>query len=151
MNIFFVERDPLAAARSLCDKHVVKMTLETAQILSTVMGGPYKPTHAKHPSTVWAATQPQWVYLHFLGLLSEYKHRYGRTHKCATIIHQLPLLPPDQPWTDPPQCMPEQFKQSDTVEAYRAYYRGDKARFARWTLRTPPEWFFTSASYGVAA
>jgi hypothetical protein len=141
MNIFFVDRNPVTAAQMLCDKHVVKMTLETAQILSTVTGGPYGPTHKHHPSTLWAATQPGWVFDHFLGLLAEYKYRYGKTHKCSSIIHQLPLLPADQPWTDPPQCMPEQFKQTDTVAAYRAYYLGDKARFARWTLRPPPEWF----------
>lgn len=149
MNIFFVDRDPVAAAQMLCDKHVVKMALETAQILSTVMGGPYRPTHRNHPSVLWAAEQPAWVFAHFEGLLAEYTHRYGRQHKCSTIIHQLPLLPEATRWVDPPQCMPDQFKQSDTVAAYRAYYLGDKARFARWTRRAPPDWF-TSESRKAA-
>ena len=35
MNIFVVERDPIEAARSLLDKHIVKMPLESAQMLST--------------------------------------------------------------------------------------------------------------------
>ena len=52
MNIFYLDPDPVAAAQMQCDKHVVKMALETAQILSTVLGGPYKPTHAKHPSVL---------------------------------------------------------------------------------------------------
>lgn len=43
MNIFVVDTDPRKAAQSLCDKHVVKMVLETAQILSTISGGPYRP------------------------------------------------------------------------------------------------------------
>lgn len=37
MNIFYVHTDPVVAAQSLCDKHVVKMTLETAQILSAAL------------------------------------------------------------------------------------------------------------------
>ena len=35
MNIFFLDEDPKYAAQMQCDKHVVKMVLETAQMLST--------------------------------------------------------------------------------------------------------------------
>ena len=35
MNIFYVSRDPFLAATMLCDKHVVKMILESCQMLST--------------------------------------------------------------------------------------------------------------------
>jgi hypothetical protein len=35
MNIFFLDADPKQAAQMQCDKHVVKMVLETAQMLST--------------------------------------------------------------------------------------------------------------------
>ena len=35
MNIFYVDKNPVVAARSLVDKHVVKMILESAQLLST--------------------------------------------------------------------------------------------------------------------
>lgn len=35
MNIFYVDHDPVIAAQSLVDKHVVKMILESAQLLST--------------------------------------------------------------------------------------------------------------------
>lgn len=35
MNIFYIARSPRAAAQAHCDKHVVKMILETAQLLST--------------------------------------------------------------------------------------------------------------------
>lgn len=35
MNIFFVDRDPVIAAKMLCDSHVVKMILESAQMLCT--------------------------------------------------------------------------------------------------------------------
>ena len=40
MNIFVLDTNPITAAQMQCDKHVVKMVLETAQILSTITGGP---------------------------------------------------------------------------------------------------------------
>ena len=59
MNLFYLHRDPVEAARMQCDRHVVKMILETAQMLSTAhieLDGiqvAYKATHKNHPSTVW--------------------------------------------------------------------------------------------------
>jgi hypothetical protein len=81
MNIFYVNSDPEVAARSMVDRHVVKMILETAQLLSTahrVIDGEeyvgqsqsgrkakrwrlsgnadaimYAATHINHPSAVW--------------------------------------------------------------------------------------------------
>ena len=35
MNIFVLDNDPDTAARMMCDKHVVKMIVESAQMLST--------------------------------------------------------------------------------------------------------------------
>ena len=35
MNIFYLHDDPKIAAEMSCDKHVVKMILESAQLLST--------------------------------------------------------------------------------------------------------------------
>ena len=35
MNIFVVDEDPRQSARDLCDKHIVKMIVESAQMLST--------------------------------------------------------------------------------------------------------------------
>ena len=80
MNIFYLDRDPHEAARLQCDKHVVKMILETAQLLSTAHneldGGQiaYKTTHKNHPSAVWARKSLDnylWLYRHLEGLGSE--------------------------------------------------------------------------------
>ena len=56
MNIFILDEDPLLAAQAQCDKHVVKMVLESAQMLSTthrIMGEDhevfYKTVHKNHP------------------------------------------------------------------------------------------------------
>ena len=62
MNIFYLHDDPVTCAKMHCDKHVVKMIVEYAQLLSTAHhvcdGEPkihcYKATHKNHPSAVWA-------------------------------------------------------------------------------------------------
>ena len=45
MNIFYVDRDPVKAAQMMCDKHIVKMILESAQMLCSAKrkldGTPY--------------------------------------------------------------------------------------------------------------
>ena len=50
MNIFYLDHNPEVAASMMCDKHVVKMIVETAQMLSTthryMMGVPLNSTHA---------------------------------------------------------------------------------------------------------
>lgn len=159
MNIFYLSECPFEAARMQCDKHVVKMAVETAQMLSTVLGGPYKPTHANHPSTIWAGKHTIWAYDHYLALCAEYQFRYGRVHKCLEhadlfqqlMIQQRPVW--QRPaWEDPPQCMPEQYHGPDTVEAYRNYYAGEKAYFARWDNGRPaPDWYLSRVAVSSPA
>ena len=55
MNIFYLSHDPEEAAQYQYNKHVVKMILESAQLLCTAhreLGNddvPYKSTHKNHP------------------------------------------------------------------------------------------------------
>ncbi len=157
MNIFYLDRDPMEAARMLCDKHVVKMVLETAQLLSgpyselenTPMGI-YRKTHYNHPCSVWVRQSTgnySWLVTYGTELAKEYRRRYGRFHKSADVILECHrkkdlLNIPEGDFTDPPQCMPEEYRQEDSVEAYRAYYVGEKCRFAKWDKgRPPPEWW----------
>ena len=35
MNIFYVDKNPETAAKMMCDKHIIKMILESAQMLCT--------------------------------------------------------------------------------------------------------------------
>jgi len=153
MNIFFVHRDPALAAQMLCDKHVVKMTLETAQILCTAVPddfpGKYKPTHARHPCVRWAADSIEhyrWLVAHLHALGAEYSHRYGgKVHASMKVWQRLPPSPnlPRAGWRDPPACMPDMYKTHDIVSSYRRYYVGNKGGFAKWTNRKPPRWFST--------
>lgn len=159
MNIFYLHPDPAAAAQMQCDKHVVKMLLETAQLLSTAhreLDGDnvpdvfYKSTHKNHPSAKWVrddAYHYDWAYQHFISLCGEYTHRYGKTHLTDSKLRNLLAKPPRKlaygSWqSDPPQCMPDEYKCDNTVTAYRNYYKGDKARFAEWNKSRPaPEWW----------
>tara|TARA_Y100000401_G_scaffold115318_1_gene118835 strand:+ start:1968 stop:2468 length:501 start_codon:yes stop_codon:yes gene_type:complete len=161
VNLFYLHVDPAAAAQYQCDKHVVKMILETAQMLSTAhreLDGDenvpdvlYKRTHKNHPSTVWVRSEGahyDWAYRHFAALCDEYTYRYGKVHLTDTKLRDVLATPPAGlpygRWAgDPPQCMPDEYKQADTVEAYRAYYQSpDKRRFAAWSKARPaPEWW----------
>jgi hypothetical protein len=46
----------------------------------------------------------------------------------------------DNGFTEPPQCMPEEYKHKDFITAYRNYYVGEKKRFAKYTNREEPQW-----------
>ena len=149
MNIFVVDMNPKKAAQMLCDQHVVKMCLETAQMLCTVARKngfevPYKSAHPKHPCTLWVGeTKGNWDWLvsHGLALGEEYTKRYGKIHKSHLVIKEIAKLPIDLPKGTTPfaQAMGEEFKKTNPVEAYRAYYQSKT--FARWKYTEPPTWF----------
>lgn len=155
MNVFAVDRDPVRAARALCDRHVVKMTVETAQILCTAararfgQEAPYRATHANHPCVKWAAAARgnwDWLVRHGLALADEYERRFGRAHPSRAVIARMASLGPPRsagrrrrPFA---QAMPEQYRERDAVAAYRRYYVTEKAWFATWTPPSrPPRWF----------
>jgi hypothetical protein len=149
MNIFVLDENPIAAAKFACDKHVVKMILESAQLLCSVHPegtAPYKRTHYNHPCTKWTRESEHnydWLISHAYALCLEYTKRYGKVHKSQQVIkwcdENRPKLPQCGP-TPFAQAMPEQYKNDDIVEAYRAYYLGEKKRFATWKTEIP-YWF----------
>jgi len=151
VNIFVLDENPEIAATMMCDKHIVKMILETAQMMCTVVASyghstPYRPTHARHPCTIWAAeTRANWNWLatHGMALCDEYTKRYGKVHKSQEIIEWCAAAHidlPELPQTPFAQAMPEQYKNECVVTAYRSYYMGDKAHFATWKNESPDWW-----------
>ena len=131
MNIFIVDTDPKEAARVLPDKHVTKMILESAQMLSMVFsphywdigivskvdGTPFKTAKGafkKHPCTIWAAEKVEncaWLIEHAVGLCIEFDIRYDKLHNLTDV-------------TSFARAMPEYLKFDttiDDVEAYRRY------------------------------
>lgn len=152
MNIFILDKDPAIAAHMMCDKHVVKMILESAQILCTVADSkgfqvPYRPTHKRHPCTLWASQSMQnwnWLVEHALALCDEYSLRYNKVHKSYNVLIQLKILDiglPNVGLTDFVLAMPDCYKSSDPVDSYRAYYLGAKRKFAKWKHSPTPQWW----------
>lgn len=165
MNIFAVDENPWTAATMLGNKHVVKMILESAQMLCTahhllskqsnVPDHFYKATHINHPCTRWVmrdACNYYWLYDHFCGLIEEYRHRYGKIHKCDELLVDLGYEPnfiedkmlhmnPTDHATDFAQAMPEKYRIfGDPVQAYRNYYLGEKRHLLQYKNREMPEW-----------
>ena len=165
MNIFVLSTIPRDAAEAHCDKHVVKMILETAQLLYCVhwMTNPaallptaYRKTHPNHPCAIWARESlANYRWLCELGdcLCKEYTFRYGKTHKTSAhlewLAENLPPLP-DVPMTPFRMAMPDEFKHEDPVEAYKAYYLGAKERMLKYTRRPPPPFIEKKRAYMTA-
>jgi hypothetical protein len=142
MNIFYLSEDPNEAAKYMYNKHVVKMILESAQLLCTahiISDGeaanvPYKATHKNHPSAIWARESVSnyiWLYDHMIALGNEYTRRYGKKHltilKCSGALCKAPNNVTKVDLTPMPQCMPDQYKvPGNSVEAYWNYYEAEK-------------------------
>ena len=59
----------------------------------------------------------------------EYTKRYGKTHLSITKCKDLVYLPPGIPtvmFNQPPQCMPDEYKDKCSIKAYWNYYIGEK-------------------------
>lgn len=160
MNIFYLHHDPKTCAQMHVDKHVIKLILETVQLLCSAwhmidpeheMYEPcYKLTHKNHPSAIWTRQSQanyEWLCLLGLALCEEYTYRYHKTHKCEEYIRDLyenvPPIP-NVPFTQPTPAMPDQYKYKDSIEAYREYYFFCKADLHSWkgkyAGRPIPDW-----------
>lgn len=153
MNIFVLDENPTTCAQYHCDKHVVKMILETAQLLcgvhwSTGSEAPYKLSHKNHPCSIWTRECIEnYIWLCDLGieLCKEYSYRYGKTHKSQQIIEwcmsNLPNIKEKGFITPFALAMPDEYKVESPTESYRNYYRGAKTSFAVWKNRDVPVWY----------
>ena len=164
MNIFVLDKNPIIAARMMCDKHIPKMIVESAQMMASAVrrwgatddvmpltkaGKPYKGGYANHPCTVWAGDtfgNFSWLTDHAMALCVEYTSRFGKEHTCADPISQLwhvgIVVSPSHRRTTTPfaLAMPDEFKQEDAIQAYRAYYHSKT--FAKWEKGTDaPYWW----------
>ena len=108
MNIFVLHSYPGKAAVLHCDAHVIKMLLETTQILYTYLDSigyvlpatdtdgntivPYKPTHRHHPCVLWlhgGRAHFKWL-LHLANVLAFlYARIYDKVHACYMHIRHM--------------------------------------------------------------
>ena len=168
MNIFASDPDPFVCAANLDDKRVVKMCLETAQLLSTAtpwlfpnynQGELYKPAYVKHPCSLWAKASIVnfcWLVRHGLALCKVYTDVYGKVHASEELIRKLDimlimadLLSTPRP-TEFANCTRNESAGVDfknVVNTHTAYKMYLNARWARdkrkptWTNRNVPEWY----------
>ena len=154
MNIFVLSDNPIRAAYMQHNKHVVKMVLESTQMLCSAFepehNPPYKRAFFNHPCTIWARTSKEnyeWLLLHAIALSAEYNYRYGKVHKCLKVIswcnsnYQSLIDFPQKGITKHATAMPDQYKTDDAVESYINYYLGEKLTNAKWTRRKKPDIF----------
>lgn len=160
MNIFVLDENCTFAAKYHCDKHLSKMILESAQMLSTAcrycgMDVGYKSTHANHPCNKWVReSRSNFIWLwHLVDCLNdEWKHRFGhiKNHKSFEVAMNLPFPNlPNRPLTSFAQAMPDRFKTNNSVIAYRNYYKFKKYKFQqknmwKYTKREEPLWLQNS-------
>ena len=153
MNIFVTDPCPIQSARNLPDKHIVKMPLETCQMLAIIYsdwyygvgklyksdGTPYRTAHGafrNHPCTQWAAANQYnlaWLIRHGQALCAEYTARYNKQHACAPAILEADYIYKrcfdhfaDEMYhkvTSFTRAMPESIKYDDTISTITAYKR----------------------------
>lgn len=156
INIFFISSTPEQCAQQVGDRHVVSQCLEVAQMLCTSahlrgedVEGLYRPTHARHPTTLWVAQgegERGWAARLLAELCREYQARYRRVHRCWELFGERAGQ-----WAedgegrgieDPPQVVDEDLRGPYVVEAYRRYYlRKWRAGIVRYERgRAMPPW-----------
>ncbi len=181
MNLFYLDDNLDKCAEYHIDKHVLKMQLEAAQLLTTALwvdkligyvpraltpdelamvkeaskAEPaiderkftrYLPTHHNHPSNIWVRSSLEhfyWTINYVNALNEEAQYRGYKPHASCREANRLPepkaLV--DTGFRPPTQAMSDNYKQSDTVQAYRSYYLGEKASIASWKVRGEPYWW----------
>lgn len=159
MNIFAIEGsgdnvDWVKSAQSQDNYRVVKMILESCQMLCTALNeqageqiAPYRSTHKHHPSTKWVCTSSanfESLVEHTMAMIEEYAERFGKTHKCLYVLERcLELYNPARfPQHEPtvlPLAMPPEYRSDSIVESYRRFY-ASKPRM-RYPKDKVPHWF----------
>lgn len=167
MNIFFLHKDAKKCASYYFNRHL-KIILEITQLLytshhvlqSTLPDNAYKPTHRRHPMTLWICNSiNNYNYASKLGLelCKVYTFRYKKIHKCQQHLEWLSnnkptcttqqYLPttylattnlPDE-ISPVPLCMPEKYHSTDLIESYRQYICNEKGHVRTKTDKTIEE------------
>jgi hypothetical protein len=158
LNIFLLDHNIERCAQYHCDQHVVKMILESVQILCTALNKmnletPYKSTHINHPCVLWVDQSfDNFLWLKDLTLLlnDEYQYRFDKQtdHRSIEVLRSISKYRYARRGLTPfAQAMPNEYKiPGDAMNAYRRFYIAEKQHFARWSRREKPEWFIEATA-----
>ena len=150
MNIFVTDQCPVLSAVALPDKHVVKMPLETCQMVSVIFskwyydwgyipkkdGLPYsteKGAFRNHPCTQWAAKSHEnlaWLIRHGFALCNEYRNRYEKDHACMKGLEVAENIFATKSGKEISihknvveftRAMPDEYKLDESIDTFTAY------------------------------
>ncbi|MBO4632489.1 MAG: hypothetical protein J5858_11255 [Lentisphaeria bacterium] len=157
--MFILDYDPGNAARMLCDVHLRKMCLETAQILSSVIclrgksltPGMPKPYNLNHPVVQALNTPPkvEWTLYYNASLQQEYRRRFEKEHAYSILVSEYEAVLSSgisiadcTDWSFARDFKGIVIPEPDLVQAYRLYYRYKKRLIRKWkyTRCREPEW-----------
>ena len=157
MQLFILDKNPEVAVKMLADCHIIKMCLETAQILSSVINNMQKendpnlpkPYNPKHPviKAINSQCKINYVLKYNKALHNEYIHRFKKQHAYFKLIqiYERILFTPTKITHDYSFAM--DFKNFNTTEtdifnAFKQYYKFKKSIIKRWkyTNAIEPEW-----------
>jgi len=155
VNIFFTSPDPVECAQALDDKRLVKMPVESVQMLSSAIyrhgGTPvYRVAWTKHPCTIWSGDSREnfeWHLAHLQAMNDEFKLRYGKDHGSYVAGYESLKAQAERLGISSLTNFPNCSLSKEELDVHKAYRMGffekwkkDK-RPPRWTNRKPPEWW----------
>lgn len=165
VNFFYLDKDSSKCAKYYCDKHVLKIPIEIAQILSKIHHvlktkidyqkiyanskvvkeslGPYLWTLSSLDNYIWTCDLG-------LELINEYKYRFGKTsHKTESVLIYLKENPPPiknlgiTPFVMTNKYDMFQYVSLNPITNARYNYAEMKCANDKWTKRIKPKWFDT--------
>lgn len=174
MNIFYLDNCPVLSAHMMADIHTGsknkggKMIVEACQLLATCYpldrlaaldcprtkkGTPRQYGYYNHPCAVWVRSSgdhADWLIRHGIAMCEEKIFRGGKQHFGLDFLKWCDKIRPEQTtgWQTPYLAMPEELREDNAVDAYRAYYYitkkcgiyGDPIEM-NWTKREKPDWW----------
>ncbi len=163
VNFFYLDKNPLICAKYYCDKHVVKIPIEIAQILSKIhhilktkvdfqmIYANSKVVKESLGPYIWSISSLEnyiWTCELGLALIFEYKYRFDKTtHKTEQVLQYLLDNPPPiksqgiTPFIMTNKYDMFQYISSNPITNARYNYCEMKCANDKWTKRTKPKWF----------
>jgi hypothetical protein len=169
VNFFYLDKDPIKCAKYYCNKHVLKIPIEIAQILSKIHHeletgidyckiyknsqvvkntlGPYCWIKQSYDNYIWTSKLG-------LALINEYKLRYNKdTHKSEPILQYLADNPPKLPKIGITRFIGTnkydmfQYISNDPITCARYNYAEMKCKNDKWNIHGPPNWYIEIEKY----
>lgn len=176
MNIFASNICPYRAAFDLPDKLVIKMVLESAQLLSSAVQywnrsiedpelnvtNLYKETLTLEPVSIWAKKDIAnfcWLLHHALGLVYEYRIRYDKRHKSTTQIEEalgwylrnfgmVRFFVDRHKIKNFVMMMPPEYRSDNPTTSYKVYLQQKKSHYATWRFPSKkPRWWVAKCKH----